>query len=536
MALPNRECADAHGSGMQYKYLRAQFEYNNMKRSNWYENTVFYEIYVPSFCDSNGDGTGDLKGVISRIPYLKRLGIGGIWLTPFYPSPRVDNGYDISDYRNVDPVFGTLADFDMLLRRAHQAGIRVILDMVLNHTSDRHPWFRESRRSPHNPYREYYLWEREIPCNWESFFEGSAWEYDEAAGMYYYHAFSRNQVCLNWSSPKVRRECADILRFWLDRGVDGFRLDVINFLKTDRRAFGKDNPMEKGETRHVYDKNQKGIYEAIKEIAGVVHAYPEKYLLGEIGEEDLCLINSYVGEGLLDSAFQFNLGSMERLDVAYMAEQMRRMEAEGTYPTLFFSSHDMRRHYNRLCGKDRVKAELLAVFLLTAKGIPFLYQGEEIPMEDVSVECPGDLRDIQGRYGYEKKLAEGEREETAFLYARERSRDYSRGMVDWEREKNGDSLVGAYTKLLEIRKRHLSLRRGAYSGIWQRDGLLYYQRVWEGERIGVYLCFGEGGLKVPYTDALYEVKDGNGRTRGILRYEQAPWQGAETELCWEGRV
>lgn len=501
--------------------------YNSMKRSSWYENTVFYEIYVPSFCDGNGDGTGDLKGVISRIPYLRRLGISGIWLTPFYPSPRVDNGYDISDYRDVDPAFGTLADFDMLLQKAHQAGIRVILDMVLNHTSDHHPWFRESRSSAHSPYRDYYLWEKEIPCNWESFFDGNAWEYDDTAGMYYYHAFSKKQVCLNWSCLQVRRECAEILRFWLDRGVDGFRLDVINFLKTDRSAFGFDNPVENGVMRHIYDKNQKGIYDAIKEISNVVHAYPGKYLLGEIGEDDLYLIKSYVGEGLLDSAFQFNLGSMEKLDVAHVAEQLRRMEAEGVYPTLFFSSHDMRRHFNRLCGKDLVKAELLAVFLLTAKGIPFLYQGEEIPMEDLPVESPRDLRDIQGRYGYEKKLAEGEGEEAAFLYARERSRDYARGMVDWEREKYEDSLVCAYRKLLDIRKSHLSLCMGEYGEIRQQGGLLYYQRIWEKEKIGVYLCFGEGSLTVPYTDVLYEVKDEKGRIRGILRYEQeSSWCGA----------
>lgn len=286
-----------------------------MERTRWYEKTVFYEIYVPSFCDGNGDGIGDLKGVISKIPYLRQLGISGIWLTPFYPSPKADNGYDISDYRDVDPDYGTLEDFDMLLHRAHEAGIRVIIDMVLNHTSHLHPWFGESRSSARSPYRDYYLWEKEIPNNWESFFDGSAWTYDESAGLYYYHAFSREQVCLNWSSGQVWRECRDILRFWLDRGVDGFRLDVINFLKTDRTALKMDNPVENGGTRHVYDKNQKGIYEAVGKISEAVHAYSHKYLLGEIGEEDLYLIKSYVGPGLLDSAFQFNLGSMEKLDI-----------------------------------------------------------------------------------------------------------------------------------------------------------------------------------------------------------------------------
>ena len=206
-----------------------------------------------------------------------------------------------------------------------------------------------------------------------------------------------------------------------------------------------------------------------------------------------------MGDGLLDSAFQFNLGSMEKLDAAFMADQMRRMEAEGVYPTLFFSSHDMRRHFNRLCGKDRTKAELLAVFLLSAKGIPFLYQGEEIPMEDVPVESLRDLKDIQGRYGYDKKLAEGGSE---------------------RREGERDFLARAYRKLLDIRKRHLSLSIGEYGEIRQQDGLLYYQRIWEKEKIGVYLCFDGHSPELPHTDVLYEVKDGNGRTRGIMRYEQ----------------
>lgn len=479
---------------------------------------MFYEIYVPSFCDGNGDGIGDLKGVISKIPYLRQLGISGIWLTPFYPSPKADNGYDISDYRDVDPDYGMLEDFDMLLHRAHEAGIRVIIDMVLNHTSHLHPWFRESRSSARSPYRDYYLWEKEIPNNWESFFDGSAWTYDESAGLYYYHAFSREQVCLNWSSGQVWRECRDILRFWLDRGVDGFRLDVINFLKTDRAALKMDNPVENGGTRHVYDKNQKGIYEAVGKISEAVHAYPHKYLLGEIGEEDLYLIKSYVGPGLLDSAFQFNLGSMEKLDIAYMADQMRKMEAEGVYPTLFFSSHDMRRHFNRLCGLDIGKAKLLAMFLLTARGIPFLYQGEEIPLEDVPVERPEDLKDVQGRYGYEKKRREGADEEEAFLYARERARDYSRGMVDWQRakEQEENSLHSVYRRLLAIRKRLPSLTLGTYGEIRQQDGLLYYQRIWEQERVGVYLQFGEEALEAPGKDALFEVRDERGNLKGLL--------------------
>lgn len=491
------------------------------KKRKWYESTVFYEVYLPSFCDGNGDGKGDLRGVISKLPYLRRLGVGGIWLTPFYPSPGADNGYDISDYRNVNPDYGTLKDFDELIQKAHYTGIRVIIDMVLNHTSDQHPWFQESRRSASNSYRDYYLWEKRIPNNWESFFDGSAWEYDERTESYYYHAFSREQVCLNWTKEQVRRECEQILRFWLERGVDGFRLDVINFLKTDRKAFERDNPVEDGEMRHLYDKNQSGIYEAVHRISDLVHSYPDRYLLGEVGEEDLELIQSYVGSGLLDSAFQFNLGSMNQLDAGYMAEQMIRMDRKGIYPTLFFSSHDMRRHLNRLCGGDMVKAELLAVFLLTARGIPFLYQGEEIPAEDEPVRRPQELRDIQGRYAYEKKLREGADSEEAFLYARQRSRDYSRGMIDWKKTQNmADApLLSAYRRLTGLRKEHPALEQGRYGTISAGGGRLYYQRVWERERIGIYLNFQEEDLNASDPKALYEVRDARGRQRGLLIYE-----------------
>lgn len=495
-----------------------------MSRTKWYENTVFYEIYVPSFCDSNGDGIGDLQGVTLKIPYLRELGIRGIWLTPFYPSPKIDNGYDISDYRNVDCSYGTLGDFDELLKEAHRAGIRVIIDMVLNHTSDKHPWFQESRKDIGNRYRDYYLWEKEIPNNWESFFDGSAWEYDTRTDMYYYHAFSREQVCLNWACERVRQECLDILRFWLDRGVDGFRLDVINFLKTDRSAFCQNNPIEDGVMRHVYDKNQKGIYEAIQLISSVVHSYPDKYLLGEIGEDDLYQIRSYIGEGLLDSAFQFNLGSVETLDVAYLVEQIGRMEGEKLYPTLFFSSHDMRRHFDRLCGKDIVKAKLLAAFLLTAKGIPFLYQGEEMPMADVIVERPEDLKDVQGKYAYEKMKKEGE--EKALLYAKERSRDYSRGMVDWQMVGNQseNSLLSLYRKLLKIRSEHPALSMGNYGEVCFSEGRLYYQRVNGQEKIGIYLDF-EGNkfegneMEGSHADVILEIRDENRKIRGLLKFE-----------------
>lgn len=490
------------------------------ENSKWFENTVFYEIYVPSFCDSNGDGIGDLPGVESKIDYLKEMGVGAVWLTPFYPSPLVDNGYDVSDYFAVHERYGTIADFDRLLEAAHNAGIRVIVDMVLNHTSTGHEWFLKSCENQEK-YRDYYIWREKIPNNWESFFDGSAWEYNEGRHMYYYHAFSREQACLNWSNPAILEECKEILRFWLDKGVDGFRLDVINFLKTDKAAFTRDNPCEDGSQKHIYDKNQKGVREAVAELSAFVHTYPDKFLLGEIGDDDLQTIQSYTGYGLLDAAFNFNLGSMEKWDEAYLAEQVLAMDAAGINPTLFFSSHDMRRQFSRLCGENVEAAKLLALFLLTAKGIPFLYQGEEIPLADTRIESSRDLQDAQGRYAYEKLLLLGKTEEEALRYAKERARDYARGLIDWKlhREEEG-SLKELYQGLLMLRREHEALRTGKYGNIALNGHLFCFERIGRWEKIAVTIDFsltgmiseGHGGSTV-----LLEIKGGNGCTGLVER-------------------
>lgn len=483
------------------------------KNLRWFENTVFYEIYVPSFCDGNGDGLGDLPGVISRIEYLGKMGVGAIWLTPFYTSPLVDNGYDVSDYFSVDERYGTMADFDRLLSAAHEAGIRVIVDMVLNHTSTQHEWFIKSCENQEK-YRDYYIWRKEIPNNWESFFDGGAWEYEERRGMYYYHAFAKEQACLNWSNPEILRECKEILRFWLEKGVDGFRLDVINFLKTDKEAFFQNNPEKDGAQVHVYDKNQKGVREKIAALSAYVHSYPDTFLLGEIGDDDLQTIQSYIGEPLLDTAFCFNLGSMEKWDEAYLLKQVLCMEEAGLNPTLFFSSHDMRRHFSRLCGENMEMAELLALFLLTAKGVPFLYQGEELPLADVRLADSSDLKDAQGRYAYEKMLSAGAGEEEAFLYAKERARDYARALIDWRHWEypkqqpkaqpkaqplgcdSDCTLRCLYGKLLKLRREYKALRMGEYGEITLSGHRFYYERSCGQERIAVTMDFSLKGWEI----------------------------------------
>lgn len=394
----------------------------------WWKSSVFYEIYMPSFCDGNGDGTGDFQGLTSKLDYLRELGIGGIWLTPFYPSPRVDNGYDISDYYGVDPVFGTLDDFDHFVREAHRRGIRVIADLVLNHTSAEHPWFMESRSSRTSPKRDWYIWKDAVdggtPNNWESFFGGTAWEWDEATGQYYYHAFAKEQVDLNWANPEVREAMKEVMSFWLGRGIDGFRLDVINFLKVSGQF--KENPVTAdGEQDHRFDQNQEGIVEAIRDICEFVRSQnKDVFMVGEVGSEDMEVLRRYSGGDLLDVVFNFNLGSHKELKVHEMFTELVRMEElhrPEQVPTIFFSSHDMPRHYSRFSsGDDSVDlctAKLIAALMLTAKGVPFIYYGDEIGMRDFVPADIGQMRDIQGLTAYRMAKESGMPEADALAAA-----------------------------------------------------------------------------------------------------------------------
>ncbi|WP_260845445.1 alpha-glucosidase [Paenibacillus sp. Y412MC10] len=494
----------------------------------WWKNSVFYEIYMPSFCDGNGDGTGDFQGLTSKLDYLRDLGIGGIWLTPFYPSPRVDNGYDISDYYGVDPVFGTLDDFDHFVREAHRRGIRVIADLVLNHTSAEHPWFMESRASRTSPKRDWYIWKDAVdggtPNHWESFFGGTAWEWDEATGQYYYHAFAKEQVDLNWANPEVREAMKEVMSFWLGRGIDGFRLDVINFLKVSGQF--KENPVTAdGEQDHRFDQNQEGIVEAIRDICEFVRSQnKDVFMVGEVGSEDMEVLRRYSGGDLLDVVFNFNLGSRKELKVHEMFTELVRMEElhrPEQVPTIFFSSHDMPRHYSRFSsGDDSVDlctAKLIAALMLTAKGVPFIYYGDEIGMRDFVPADIGQMRDIQGLTAYRMAKESGMPEADALAAAILRSRDHSRTPMQWDGSRYGgfslhgswiplgpssrqvhvqkqwgskDSLLEFYRSLIRLRSKHKALQTGKYTFLKREGECIYYGRQSEEEEIWVALNFG----------------------------------------------
>ena len=363
----------------------------------WWKESAVYQIYPRSFQDSNHDGIGDIEGIIRRLDYLQWLGVGAIWLSPIYRSPMKDFGYDISDYRSLDPVFGTIADVDRLLEEAHAHNIRIILDMVLNHTSDQHAWFLESASSRENPKRDFYIWRdmkgRRYPNNWYGTFGGRAWTLDRKTGQCYLHSFLKEQPDLNWHNDAVVAALFAELEFWLEKGVDGFRLDVINLIMKDVQL--RNNPLGWGGRprpydlqRHLYDRNLSGSHERLKTFRTMLERYPQRMLVGEImvdkpGEPEIAASYLGTGEDELHLAFDFSGTWLPWKADAWKraAQRWERAIPKSGWPCWVLSNHDTRRSITRW-GGNIGRARIAALFLLTQRGTPFLYYGEEIGMRD----------------------------------------------------------------------------------------------------------------------------------------------------------
>ncbi len=445
-----------------------------MDALKWWQTATFYQIYPRSFADSDGDGIGDLQGIIERLDYLQQLGIGAIWLSPHYPSPQFDCGYDVADYVDVDPKYGTLDTFRELLREAHRRDIRLILDLVLNHTSDQHPWFQESRAGRDNPKRDWYVWRDATPDtppnNWRSSFGGSAWEYDPATGQSYYHMFLKQQPDLNWRNPQVREAMYNGMRFWLGMGVDGFRIDAIDTLFEDPGWPDHNSPLTQTElmvqfhsmeTRAQrrageqawrrmfrYQHGQPGMLEVLRELRQVVDEYPDRVLVGETDEL------SYCGDDKLDMVFNFPLMQSGRLIPSVVrANQRKRLDEmpAGVWPCNTLGNHDTGRSMTRYAdGKhDRAIAIANLTLLLTLRGTPFLYNGEEIGMTDLLLEDLNQFRDITGLHLYEVLTGLiGLPPEEALQMAAQNSRDRARTPMQWSAAANaGFSPQGAQTWL-----------------------------------------------------------------------------------------
>jgi len=359
----------------------------------WWRDGVIYQIYPRSFADSNNNGLGDLPGIISKLDYLQDLGIDALWLSPIYPSPDKDFGYDVSDYMDIDPRFGSLADFDLLLSEAHRRGIRIILDLVLNHTSNQHTWFLESRSSRKNPKTDWYIWKDRIPNNWQSIFGGRAWEYVPERNQYYYHMFAPEQPDLNWRNPDVRAAMMNVFRFWLERGVNGFRLDVFNTYFKDNQL--RDNPKKPGlrafdRQNHIYDFDRPELIGVLQDIRGVLDEYDDCYAVGETFFATREKLINYTGEDKLHAAFNFDF-TRSKFNPAHLIKSVQARERlfrqHKIWPTYVLGNHDVLRTATRHTkNEDDARVKVMMALLLTLRGTPYLYYGEEIGMRDISLK------------------------------------------------------------------------------------------------------------------------------------------------------
>lgn len=467
----------------------------------WWQDAVIYQIYPRSFQDSDGDGTGDLAGILARLDYLAWLGIDAVWLSPIYPSPMADGGYDVADYRAIDPLFGTMADFDQLLAGLHARGIRLILDLVPNHTSEHHPWFVESRRSRTGARRDWYIWRDPAPDggppnNWQSQAGGgSAWTLDPATGQYYYHAFLPAQPDLNWRNPAVRRAMAEVLRFWLDKGVDGFRVDVIYHLMKDpdltddppnpeHRA--GDPPFRRVLPRHSMDHPD--IHGVVAELRAVLDAYPgERVLIGEI-HLPLERLVAYYGDRLEGAQLPFNFQLIHAPWTAdALAALIARYEAllpVGAWPNWVLGNHDVSRVASRL-GPDRARAA--ALLLLTLRGTPTLYYGDELGMIDVPIPADRVQDEFerrmpgigQGRDPERTPMLWTEAPDAGFTTGRPWLPPGGEGRTPGVLRQQADpgSMLALVHRLLALRRAHPVLRRGDYAALALGKEILAYQRI-----------------------------------------------------------
>lgn len=505
----------------------------------WWKECVVYQIYPRSFKDSNGDGIGDLNGITEKMDYLKELGINVIWLSPVYQSPNDDNGYDISDYRAIMKEFGTMEEFDRMLRVAHERGIRLVMDLVVNHTSDEHPWFVESRKSTNNPYRDYYIWrpakDGREPNNWGSCFSGSAWEYDVTTDMYYLHLFSKKQPDLNWDNPKVRDEVFDMMNWWLDKGVDGFRMDVISLI-SKKPDLPDGEPGINGYASFNEPANGPHVHEYLQEMRRRVLDGRDTITVGECSGVTLEEAKKYArsDEKELNMVFQFehmdvdadgsNKWSDKKMDLRDLKSIMTKWQKgleEIAWNSLFWENHDQPRSVSRF-GNDgeyrETSAKMLATCLHMMQGTPYVYQGEELGMTNVPFRDISDFRDLDSINAYHELVGQGVFTEEAMMrYLRYKSRDNARTPFQWNDEENAgfttgtpwimvnpnykeinareqmvraDSVFNYYKKLIRLRRENEIIVYGSYDLLLPDDPELYvYTRTLGDEKLLVICNF-----------------------------------------------
>jgi len=455
----------------------------------WWQHAVFYEIYPRSYADSNNDGIGDLNGIASKLDYLKALGVDAIWISPCFPSPQVDFGYDVSDYENIDPTYGTLADFDRLVAEGKKRGIRIILDFVVNHTSDKHPWFLDSRSSRTSAHRDWYIWRDGKapgvpPNNWLSTFGGSAWTFDSATGQYYYHYFYAGQPDLNWRNPAVKDAMFDVTRWWYKRGVAGFRLDAVDTLFEDPNL--KDNPTTPGKNKYgdpnmvdTYNTKMPEVHDVLRGLRKVADEY-DSVLIGETWTRNIDELKEYYGEhsNELQMPMDFMFTQVKTLSPPQFRKQIAAVDSAGGWPVFVISNHDIIRSYDRWgdgVHNDQI-AKVMAALYLTLRGTPIMYYGEEIGMENNDPKRREDVKDPIGRLGWPvEKGRDGER--TPMQWNHDANAGFTKG-TPWlpvppsytthnvaDELKDRNSILNFYKALLALRHTNPALLEGSYTAL-----------------------------------------------------------------------
>ncbi|MEZ2715973.1 alpha,alpha-phosphotrehalase [Niallia circulans] len=529
----------------------------------WWQKAVVYQIYPKSFQDTTGNGVGDIQGIIKRLDYLKELGVDVLWLTPIYASPQKDNGYDISDYYSIHHEYGTMEDFDQLLKEAHQKGLKVIMDIVVNHTSTEHEWFKQAASSKDNPYRDFYIWkdgkeDGSEPTNWQSKFGGNAWQYDEKTGQYYLHLFDVTQADLNWENEKLRNEVYKMMQFWFEKGVDGFRLDVINLISKNQDFPDDDGSAAPGDGRKFYTDGPR-VHEFIHEMNQEVFSKYDSMTVGEMSSTTLehCVKYTKPERNELSMTFNFHhlkvdypdgekweIGEMDFLALKQILSKWQvGMNEGGGWNALFWCNHDQPRIVSRY-GNDgefhKESAKMLATTIHMMQGTPYIYQGEEFGMTDPKFTSIDQYRDVESLNMYNILQANGKSEEEILEILRRKSRDNSRTPVQWNGEKNAgftdgtpwietarnyrelnaenalkdkESIFYHYQKLIQLRKEYNIITDGDYELLAPEDDKIFaYLRSTDKEKLLVVNNFYEEEV----TFTLPEHIDWTGLTGTIL--------------------
>ena len=490
----------------------------------WWKEAVVYQIYPRSFNDSNGDGIGDLNGITEKMDYLKKLGIDVIWMSPVYESPNDDNGYDISNYRGIMKDFGTMEDFDRMLAAAHERGIRIVMDLVVNHTSDEHPWFVESRKSKDNPYRDYYIWREgkngKEPNNWGSCFSGSAWEYDGQTDMYFLHLFSRKQPDLNWDNPKVRDEVFDMMDWWCRKGIDGFRMDVISLIskvpglpdgEVGKNGYGDYGPYVcNGPHVHEYlqEMNRRVLsrYDllTVGECSGVTVEEAKKY--ASLDGKELNMVFQFEHMDLDGGeTFKWNERKIKLTELKQVLTKWQTSLAGKAWNSLYWCNHDQPRMLSRM-GNDspeyrEVSAKMLATCLHMMQGTPYVYQGEELGMTNVPFRTLEDFRDIESINAYHELVGQGVFDsDTMMRYLRYKSRDNARTPMQWDDSENAGFTEG--TPWIMVNPNYTEIN--AREELGREDSVFYYyQNLIRLRHENPVIVYGDYELLMPEDESLY---------------------------------